>query len=128
LEKNVFFPGILKPEMIAGFMQKSLAFVQHSIVASSGDSEGSPVVILEASASALPVISTYHAGIPDIILDRVTGILVPEKDIEKMTDALMALLEDKELARKMGLAGRERIKNTFSMKKYIDVLRDELNS
>ena len=106
LEKNVFFPGVLKPEMIAGFMQKSLAFVQHSIVASTGDSEGTPVAIMEASAASLPVISTYHAGIPDVILDGITGFLVPEKDIDKMADAMMVLLKDKELARKMGLAGK----------------------
>jgi glycosyltransferase involved in cell wall biosynthesis len=69
LDNNVFFPGVLKQEMIAGFMEKSIAFVQHSIVASSGDSEGTPVAIIEASAASLPVISTYHAGIPDVIQD-----------------------------------------------------------
>ena len=128
LEKNVFFPGVLKPEMIAGFMQKSIAFVQHSMVASSGDSEGTPVAILEASAASLPVVSTFHAGIPDVIQDNITGLLVPEKDIVKMTDAMILLLKDKELARKMGLAGRERIKSAFSMEKYIDVLKTLLYS
>jgi glycosyltransferase involved in cell wall biosynthesis len=128
LEKNVFFPGILKPEMIAGFMQKSIAFVQHSLVATSGDSEGTPVAIMEASAASLPVISTYHAGIPDVILDGITGLLVPEKDIEKMADAMMVLLKDKKLARKMGQAGRERIKSEFSMERYIDVLKSLLYS
>jgi len=128
LEKNVFFPGVLMPEMVAGLMQKALAFVQHSIVATSGDSEGTPVAIMEASAASLPVISTYHAGIPDIILDGITGFLVPEKDIDKMANAMMVLLKDKELARKMGLAGRERIKSEFSMKRYIDVLKSLLYS
>lgn len=128
LEKNVFFPGVLKPEMIAGFMQKSIAFVQHSMVASSGDSEGTPVAIMEASASSLPVVSTFHAGIPDVIQDGITGILVPEKDIVKMADAMIVLLKDKELARKMGMAGRERIKSAFSMERYIDVLKTLLYS
>lgn len=128
LEKNVFFPGVLKPEMIAGFMQKSIAFVQHSMVASSGDSEGTPVAIMEASAASLPVVSTFHAGIPDVILDGITGILVPETDIDKMADAMLTLLNDKELARKMGRAGRERIKSEYSMERYINVLKTLLYS
>jgi len=128
LEKNVFFPGVLKPEMIAGFMQKSIAFVQHSMVASSGDSEGTPVAIIEASAASLPVVSTFHAGIPDVILDGITGILVPETDIDKMADAMLTLLNDKELARKMGRAGRERIKSEYSMERYINVLKTLLYS
>ena len=128
LTKHVFFPGVLKHEMVAGFMQKSLVFVQHSITASTGDSEGSPVVIMEASAASLPVISTFHAGIPDIIEDGVTGILVPEKDIDKMAEAMLTIISDKELAGRMGKAGRERIKSHFTMDRYIAVLRNVLDT
>ena len=98
------------------------------LVASSGDSEGTPVAIMEASAASLPVVSTFHAGIPDVILDGITGILVPETDIDKMADAMLTLLNDKELARKMGRAGRERIKSEYSMERYINVLKTLLYS
>ena len=128
MTKNIFFPGILKHEMVAGFMQKSIAFVQHSIVASTGDSEGTPVAIMEASAAALPVIATRHAGIPDVILDGVTGLLVPEKDIDQMADAMLKLILNKSLAKSMGEAGRERMKTHFSMERYIKVLRNALEA
>lgn len=127
LSRSVFFPGIIKHDMVPAFFQKSIAFVQHSIVAESGDSEGTPVAIIEASAAGLPVISTFHAGIPDVIIDGVTGILVPEKDIDKMADAMGLILSNKVLARRMGVAGRERILSHFTMGQYISVLRDVLN-
>jgi glycosyltransferase involved in cell wall biosynthesis len=128
MTKNIFFPGVLKHEMVAGFMQKSIAFVQHSVVASTGDSEGTPVAIMEASAAALPVIATRHAGIPDVILDGVTGILIPEKNIDQMADAMLKLILNKALAKRMGEAGRERMKTHFSMERYIKVLRNALEA
>jgi glycosyltransferase involved in cell wall biosynthesis len=127
LSKSVFFPGILKHDMVPAFMQKSIAFVQHSIIADSGDSEGTPVAIMEASAAALPVIATLHAGIPDVILDGVTGLLVPERDIDKMAEAMQLILSNKALARSMGEAGRERILSNFTMDRYISVLHEVLN-
>jgi glycosyltransferase involved in cell wall biosynthesis len=128
LERNVFFPGALKHFMVPGFMQKSIAFVQHSIVAESGDSEGTPVAIMEASAAGLPVIATIHAGIPDVILDGVTGILVPEKDIDKMADAMRQILSNKAFARNMGEAGRKRMLSKFTMDRYISLLQKVLNT
>jgi len=128
IDKSVSFPGILKPEETIMFMKNSLAFVQHSVIADSGDSEGTPVGVLEASAAALPVISTYHAGIPDVIINNETGILVNEYDIHAMAAGMIKLIEDKALAKSMGLAGRERIKNHFSMDKYISTLRNVINS
>jgi colanic acid/amylovoran biosynthesis glycosyltransferase len=127
LSKSVFFPGIIKHDMAPAFMQKSIAFVQHSIVAENGDSEGTPVAVMEASAAGLPVISTIHAGIPDVIIDGVTGILVPERNIDKMADAMRLILSVKTLARRMGEAGRERIQTNFTMERHISVLREALN-
>jgi colanic acid/amylovoran biosynthesis glycosyltransferase len=128
MENNVNFPGILKPEEAMKWMESSLAFVQHSVVADSGDSEGTPVAVLEASAAALPVIATWHAGIPDVIINNETGILVNECDIFSMATAMIKLIENKDLATKMGLAGRERIKNHFTMDKYINTLRNLINT
>ena len=97
------------------------------LVAESGDSEGTPVAIMEASAAALPVIATLHAGIPDVILDGVTGILVPERDIDKMAEAMRLILSNKAFARSMGEAGRERILIKFYHGRYISVLHEVLN-
>ena len=127
IEESVNFPGILRPEETAKYMQNSIAYVQHSVVAESGDSEGTPVAILEASASGLPVIATRHAGIPDIIITNETGFLVEEYDINTMASAMIQLIEDKKLAKRIGLAGKDRILNNFTMDKYIYNLKCLIN-
>lgn len=128
MEKNIFFPGVVRHDLMAGYMEKSLAFVQHSITASNGDSEGTPVAILEASAAALPVISTFHAGIPDVVIDGITGFLVKEKDIDGMSLAMQNILSDKNLAAEMGKSGRERILSGFTMSNYCSVLKQFLEA
>jgi glycosyltransferase involved in cell wall biosynthesis len=95
-------------------MRRSLCFVQHSMVAPSGDSEGTPVSIIEAGASGLPVIATQHAGIPDVVLDGRTGFLVREGDVESMAERMLVLLKDVQLAGRMGKAARIHIQENFA--------------
>jgi glycosyltransferase involved in cell wall biosynthesis len=128
MEKSIFFPGVVRHDLMAGYMEKSLAFVQHSMTASNGDSEGTPVAILEASAAALPVISTVHAGIPDVVIDGITGFLVKEKDIDGMSLAMLKILADKNLAAEMGKSGRQRILSGFTMSNYCSVLKKVLEA
>jgi len=125
LEKNVLLPGILSREELAAYLSKGFAFVQHSITAINGDQEGTPVAILEASAAGLPVIATFHAGIPDVIIDRETGFLVAEHDVDGMAGKMIQILEDKTLAQQMGIKGKERVKGYFTLKKQLETL-DEL--
>ncbi len=75
LSNSIEFTGSLKHDNVAMLMQRSRAFVQHSVTPGSGDSEGTPVSLLEACASGLPVISTRHAGIKDIIIENKVGFL-----------------------------------------------------
>lgn len=124
IESKVKFVGIISPERYREFLEESLAFVQHSVTAENGDSEGTPVGILEASAAGLPVISTYHGGIPDIILNKKTGLLVDEHDVEGMAKNMIELLENVELAKHLGKAGRENIQFNFSMHRHIGLLNE----
>lgn len=128
IEHAVSLPGVLSPLDFQKHLIKSLAFVQHSITAENGDSEGTPVAIIEASAAGLPVISTFHAGIPDVILNGVTGILVEEHDVRGMADAMINLLSSRNLAIKMGRAGKNRILENFTMDKYINNLAQVINN
>lgn len=90
-------------------------FCQHSVVdPQTGDEEGVPVAILEAMAHGLPVVSTRHAGIPEAVVDGVTGLLVDERDVETMAEHLCALSADPSLRVRLGAAGRERIKARFT--------------
>src|SRR5690606_24279507 len=86
IEKQVLFPGVITPETYRELLSESLAFVQHSITAANGDMEGTPLAVLEAGAAGLPVISTKHAGIPDVIVDGKTGLLCVEHDVATMAN------------------------------------------
>lgn len=124
IDNNVSLPGIICREDFLGYLENSLAFVQHSITAISGDQEGTPVAILEASAAGLPVISTKHAGIPDVIIDGKTGFLVEEHDVEMMAEKMMLFLENKNLAEQFGKNGKELVKSNFTLKKHLEVIDD----
>ena len=122
IQENVAFPGVITPEKERVYMSKAVAFVQHSITARNGDSEGTPVAVLEASAAGLPVISTLHAGIPDVIIHKKTGLLCPEHDYEQMAQNMIWILENPDAAKKMGLEGRDNVIKNFSMESHINNL------
>ena len=75
--------------------------------------EGFPNVVLEAQAASRPVVTTRATGALDSVCDSVTGLLVPVGDTAGLADALMKLLSDRDLARRMGRAGRERVIREF---------------
>jgi len=103
-------------------MRRARGFLQHSIRASDGDSEGTPVAILEAQASGLPVIATRHAGIPDVVIEGRTGFLVDEGDVKRMAEGIARVAEDSPLATALGAAGRSRVLESFTMERSIDRL------
>jgi glycosyltransferase involved in cell wall biosynthesis len=77
--------------------------------------EGFPNVLLEAMAAGKPVVATAVGGVRELVVDKVTGILVPPQDETALADAIMLLLSDKERALAMGAAGRERVLQRFGM-------------
>lgn len=127
IRNNVEFIGVLNLQQVETELENCLAYVQHSVVSSTGDMEGTPLAVLEASAAVVPVISTLHAGIPDVIINGVTGILVEEKDVNAMATAMEALLNNPSQAHEMGLKGRQNIIDNFSLKRHINAI-DELVS
>lgn len=124
ISDSVEFTGVRNSDEIAEMMKSSLAFVQHSITASNGDMEGTPLGILEASASGLPVISTLHGGIKEAVVHEKTGFLVEEKDENAMANYMIKLLGNPILAREMGINGRERIVENNSQEKQIRKIYD----
>jgi len=76
--------------------------------------EGCPNIVLEAMACGTPVIASRAGAVPDIIENDRTGIIIEPKDLEGLKRALVQLIENLELARKMGEQGRERIENCFT--------------
>jgi len=122
LEKQVDFLGAQSHSKVAELMKQSRAFVQHSIKSGDGDSEGTPVGILEACASGLPVISTRHAGIKDVVIEGTTGFLVDEGDIVGMAKYMELILDNPKDAKSIGESGRKYIIENHTMEKSIDGL------
>jgi len=127
LEGNVVLHGSLPHQQTMEIMEKADIFMQHSITdPDSGDEEGLPVAVLEAMARGLPVVSTFHTGIPEAVVDQETGFLVKEGDSQAMADALERLIVNKVLRVEFGKKGRERAKEHFSSEKEVAALREIL--
>ena len=122
----VTFLGSQPHDVVADAMRRVRGFVQHSIVATDGDCEGTPVAVLEAGGSGLPVIATRHAGIPDVVVDAETGYLVNEKDISGMAECIVRLADNPGLAARLGIAARARISQEFGMNTSIERLHQVL--
>ena len=117
IDQRVRFLGAQPHEMVLQLMQQAEIFALPSQTAKSGECEGLPMVILEASACGVPVVSTYHSGIPEAVIDRETGFLVSEKDHKSLAEKLDLLLSDRFLGQQMGQQGRELIKERFDIRK-----------
>jgi colanic acid/amylovoran biosynthesis glycosyltransferase len=109
LETRVDFRGFVPygDELLAEYRGASI-YAQASRTARDGDQEGLPSAILEAMASALPVVSTRHAGIPDAVTPE-SGLLVDEGDVDGLAQALVLLLGDPALRDRLGRGGRARV-------------------
>jgi glycosyltransferase involved in cell wall biosynthesis len=118
----VTFLGRQPHHVIAEEMRRARLFVQHSVEASSGAVEGTPLSVLEAGASGLPVVSTRQGGIPDVVLDGETGLLVRERDVGGMARGMLRLLRDPTLAASLGGAARRRVQTHFSAARSIERL------
>lgn len=128
LANAVTFAGVQSREEVSRRMAASAVFVQHSVTAANGDSEGLPLAVLEAGAHGLAVVSTLHAGIPDAVRDRVDGFLVAEKDIKGMAAAMLRLARDPALAAQFGASFRQRVEEEYSRKRSIRRLQDLLQA
>jgi glycosyltransferase involved in cell wall biosynthesis len=122
LQDRVAFLGVRPSAEVAELYRSARAFVQHSVTADNGDREGTPVAILEAQMAGLPVVSTRHSGIPEIVADGETGILVEERDVAGMASAMARLARDPALAGAMGKAARARALAHFSQERSLGAL------
>ena len=125
LEDRVEFKGVLSHEAVASEMRRARVFVQHSVTTPEHDDmEGKPVAIMEAMASGLPVVATRHSGIPELIEDGVTGLLVDEFDVAAMADAMIRLAQDDDLVRRMGRAASTAIHQHPLVASHLEILDD----
>ena len=124
---HVRFTGAMPHDDLPEMIQSSRAFVQHSVVASDNDHEGTPVIILEAQVSGLPVVSTRHAGIRDVVVEGETGFLVDEFDVDGMAQQMLKLAQQPQLAASMGAKARAHMIDHFHFDNTLGKLAAVLN-
>jgi len=111
VKDSVIFTGLRHdvPELLA----MSDLFVLSSI------NEGMGRVLVEAMAVGLPVVATKVGGVPDVVVDGETGILVPSENSKVLAGAIMRLLKDENMRRRMGEAGRRRVNPAFGVEAMV---------
>ena len=122
LEEQVEFLGYRTPEQVAVLMRQTRCLLLPSRTAFDGDSEGCPVVVLEAQVAGLPVVTTRHAGIPEVVLEDQTAFLADEGDIKSLSLGLRKLLSNPILAGRMGAAASSFARGRFTVDKHIESL------
>lgn len=112
----------LQQERIIEFMHGGDVYVLPCVWAADNDVDGLPQMLMEAMACGLPAISTRLVGIPDLIRDGETGLLVEANDAAGLADAIARLMRDRELSRRLALAGRQWVDEKFNLKDCLNTL------
>jgi colanic acid/amylovoran biosynthesis glycosyltransferase len=122
LQDKVLFKGAMNRQQIIGEMENSSIFVHHSITPSNGDQEGIPNSIIEAMSMELPILSTYHSGIPEAVEHGINGFLCLENDIESYSKQ-MSEIESWDYLE----INREKVLKHFNINIHIDQLKHIYN-
>lgn len=130
LRDSVRFAGALNHGDVLTFLKESHVFLAPSITASDGDQEGIPNALKEAMAIGLPVVSTLHSGIPELVEDGVSGFLVPERDTEALADRLAVLVDHPDTWADLSRAGRRQIEADYDVRvlnsRLVEIYRELL--
>ncbi len=127
LEGSVKLLGWQSNDQIRDLLGETAIVLAPSVTSDDGDKEGIPVAIMEAMAAGLPVVTTLHSGIPELVTDGVCGFLVKERNVKDLVEKTGRLLEDRRLAFQMGMAGRDRIRADYNIDKLNDRLLEIYN-
>lgn len=118
----VDFLGWCDQDVVAERLAAAHILCAPSVTAENGDMEGIPVGIMEAMASGMPVVSTRHSGIAELVEDGVTGYLVDERDVGELAEAMRTLAENPDDWAQLGAEGRAKVEREFD----VDRLNDRL--
>ncbi len=115
LQGVVHLLGGQPQDRVAALLAEADLFVAPSVMAADGQMDTIPVALIEAMATALPVVSTHLSAIPELVEDGVTGLLVPPGDERALADAIAFLCDREDLRREMGCRGRAKVAAEFQL-------------
>lgn len=119
---RVELPGPLPRAALVDLIPHATAFAAPCVVGADGNRDGLPTVLVEAMALGVPVVATPVTGIPELVADGETGLLVPERDPAALAAALRRLLEDAPLRARLAGAARARVESAFDIRANVGVL------
>ena len=123
LEGTVELAGPQPRERLLELYRRASVFVAPCVVGADGNRDGLPTVLPEAMALGVPVVSTDVTGIPELVEDGTTGIVVPQHDPSALADAVARLLEDRTTASAFAAAARARVERDFDLHENVAQLR-----
>jgi colanic acid/amylovoran biosynthesis glycosyltransferase len=124
LEQHVELAGPLSREALLELFPRASVVAAPCVVGSDGNRDGLPTVLTEAMALKIPVVATPVTGIPELVEDGRTGLIVPERDPAALAAAIRRLIEDTETAQRLAEAGRERVERDFDLRVNVGELRE----
>jgi colanic acid/amylovoran biosynthesis glycosyltransferase len=122
LEERVTIVGRRTRGEVAELLSRANVLVSPSVPTAEGKREGIPVVLMEAMASGVPVVASGISGIPELVEDETSGLLVPPRDPSALASALRRLHDDQALRERLARAGREKVDREFDVRKNADEL------
>lgn len=117
LQNQVQLMGSMSQTQVLEFYHKTDIFALPCVVAGDGDRDGIPVVLMEAMACGIPVVTTPVTGIPDLVQHEQTGLMVAERDVDALTAALEKLISEPNVRQQLGRQGRQIIMDKFDIRK-----------
>ncbi|MFV0374026.1 glycosyltransferase [Microbacterium sp.] len=112
---DVRFRGMLPPSAVADALGRARVLLAPSQRAADGDAAGFGMVFLEAALAGVPAVAYRHGGVPEAVVDTVTGLLAPEADVTALADALHRVLSDEQFRARLGAAARHRVITEFDI-------------
>ena len=123
LARHVQLRGALPQGRVRDVVAGASVFAAPCVVSEDGNRDGLPTVLLEAMALGTPCVATPVTGIPEVVVDGVTGLLVPERDPAALATALARLLDDRDLARNLATRARGLVEAEFDVRRQATMLR-----
>lgn len=126
LGDRMVFHGSCERERVRALLAGMDVAVAPSVPTRDGRREGIPVVLMEAAACGLPLVASRLSGIPELVLDDETGLLVEPGDVRALAKALARIAAEPETRARLGAAARERVERDFCLGRNVETLRSEI--
>lgn len=121
---QVCFLGVQTPEAVRAWMNRAQVFCVPSVTAENGAAEGFGLVFAEAQAMGVPVAGFVSGGVPEAVAHGETGLLVPERQVDRLADAITCLLRDAALWHRFSAAGQRRVRERFDLARQTERLEE----